>query len=129
MNFRTNFNEYSVMIHLIIQSLLMYSTCFSTDISSNSHMVIFHFRVNEEKTREISYVTINSDGRVFQYKPMHVDSACVLNIHSFPFDYQNCSLTFSSWAYTSMSFVNVLSGLKFTIILTCGETAILMHKA
>ncbi|XP_040181969.1 5-hydroxytryptamine receptor 3A-like [Rana temporaria] len=56
--------------------------------------------LNEEKPREISYVTINNNGKVSQYKPMHVDSACILNIHSFPFDYQNCSLSFASWAYT-----------------------------
>ncbi|XP_072281998.1 5-hydroxytryptamine receptor 3A-like [Pyxicephalus adspersus] len=57
--------------------------------------------VNEEKPREISYLYINNNGRVFRSKPMHIVSSCSLEIYYFPFDRQNCSLTFVSWSLTT----------------------------
>ncbi|XP_006160815.1 5-hydroxytryptamine receptor 3C [Tupaia chinensis] len=45
-----------------------------------------------------AYVT--KDGRVTYNKPMRVTSICNLDIFYFPFDQQNCTLTFSSFLYT-----------------------------
>ncbi|ELR46260.1 5-hydroxytryptamine receptor 3C [Bos mutus] len=43
---------------------------------------------------------INSNGHIKYSKPMRVTSICNLDIFYFPFDEQNCTLTFSSFVYT-----------------------------
>uniref|UniRef100_A0A8C8XE71 5-hydroxytryptamine receptor 3C n=1 Tax=Panthera leo TaxID=9689 RepID=A0A8C8XE71_PANLE len=45
-----------------------------------------------------AYVT--NDGHIVYNKPMRVTSICSLYIFYFPFDQQNCTLTFSSFLYT-----------------------------
>ncbi|GAB5576620.1 5-hydroxytryptamine receptor 3C [Prionailurus iriomotensis] len=45
-----------------------------------------------------AYVT--NDGHIVYNKPMRVTSICSLDIFYFPFDQQNCTLTFSSFLYT-----------------------------
>ncbi|XP_016073520.1 PREDICTED: 5-hydroxytryptamine receptor 3C-like [Miniopterus natalensis] len=45
-----------------------------------------------------AYVT--NDGHIIYSKPMRVTSICRLDIFYFPFDQQNCTLTFSSFLYT-----------------------------
>ncbi|XP_018425467.1 PREDICTED: 5-hydroxytryptamine receptor 3A-like [Nanorana parkeri] len=57
--------------------------------------------VNAEKPPEISYVFLLNNGRVLNYKPMQITSTCTLDIFYFPFDYQNCTLTFVSWMHTT----------------------------
>ncbi|XP_006738214.1 5-hydroxytryptamine receptor 3C [Leptonychotes weddellii] len=54
-----------------------------------------------------AYVT--NDGHVVYNKPMRVTSICSLDIFYFPFDQQNCTLTFSSFLYTVK---NMLLGLE-----------------
>ncbi|KAB0373926.1 hypothetical protein FD755_014182 [Muntiacus reevesi] len=46
---------------------------------------------------------VSNDGRVVYNKPMRVTSICNLDIFYFPFDQQNCTLTFSSFLYTEES--------------------------
>jgi hypothetical protein len=46
-------------------------------------------------------VYVRHQGEVQNYKPFQVVTACSLNIYNFPFDVQNCSLTFTSWLHTS----------------------------
>ncbi|XP_027731170.1 5-hydroxytryptamine receptor 3C-like isoform X2 [Vombatus ursinus] len=43
---------------------------------------------------------VNSKGHIKYKKPMKVNSICSLDIFYFPFDQQNCTLTFSSLLYT-----------------------------
>ncbi|XP_060026966.1 5-hydroxytryptamine receptor 3C [Erinaceus europaeus] len=43
---------------------------------------------------------VSSEGRIKYDKPMRVTSICSLDIFYFPFDQQNCTLTFSSFIYT-----------------------------
>uniref|UniRef100_A0A8D0P308 5-hydroxytryptamine receptor 3C n=1 Tax=Sus scrofa TaxID=9823 RepID=A0A8D0P308_PIG len=43
---------------------------------------------------------VNSDGHIKYSKPMRMVSICKLDIFYFPFDEQNCTLTFSSFIYT-----------------------------
>nr|XP_020861525.1 5-hydroxytryptamine receptor 3C-like [Phascolarctos cinereus] len=43
---------------------------------------------------------VHSNGRIRYDKPMRVTSICNLDIFYFPFDQQNCTLTFSSFLYT-----------------------------
>lgn len=57
--------------------------------------------VDVGKSPDIPYVYVGHDGLVRNYKPIQVVTACSLNIYNFPFDVQNCSLTFQSWLHTS----------------------------
>uniref|UniRef100_A0A8C6CP56 5-hydroxytryptamine receptor 3C n=1 Tax=Moschus moschiferus TaxID=68415 RepID=A0A8C6CP56_MOSMO len=43
---------------------------------------------------------VNSNGHIKYSKPMRVTSICSLDIFYFPFDEQNCTLTFSSFVHT-----------------------------
>lgn len=56
--------------------------------------------VDVGKSPDIPYVYVNNEGMVQNYKPIQVVTACSLNIYNFPFDLQNCSLTFTSWLHT-----------------------------
>ncbi|KAG9482188.1 hypothetical protein GDO78_011082 [Eleutherodactylus coqui] len=56
--------------------------------------------VDVGKSPDIPYVYVNHNGTVQNYKPIQVVTACSLNIYNFPFDLQNCSLTFTSWLHT-----------------------------
>jgi 5-hydroxytryptamine receptor 3 len=42
---------------------------------------------------------VSNKGRIRDKKPMKVASICNLNLFYFPFDQQNCTLTFSSFLY------------------------------
>lgn len=65
--------------------------------------------VDVGKSPNIPYVYVRHCGEVQNYKPLQVVTACSLDIYNFPFDVQNCSLTFTSWLHTSeyMSFGRV----------------------
>ncbi|XP_007934716.1 5-hydroxytryptamine receptor 3A [Orycteropus afer afer] len=56
--------------------------------------------VDVGKSPNIPYVYVQQDGNVQNYKPLQVVTACSLDIYNFPFDVQNCSLTFTSWLHT-----------------------------
>ncbi|XP_068187751.1 5-hydroxytryptamine receptor 3B-like [Antennarius striatus] len=56
--------------------------------------------VDEGKSPPIPYVYVNSSGSVKNNRPMQVVLACSLEMYAFPFDKQNCSLTFRSWLHS-----------------------------
>uniref|UniRef100_A0A8C3YQM5 5-hydroxytryptamine receptor 3A n=1 Tax=Catagonus wagneri TaxID=51154 RepID=A0A8C3YQM5_9CETA len=56
--------------------------------------------VDVGKSPNIPYVYVRHHGEVQNYRPLQVVTACSLGIYSFPFDVQNCSLTFTSWLHT-----------------------------
>ncbi|XP_077449193.1 5-hydroxytryptamine receptor 3B [Stigmatopora argus] len=56
--------------------------------------------VDEGRSPPIPYVYVNSSGCVKNYRPMQVVLACGLDVYAFPFDKQNCSLTFRSWLHS-----------------------------
>ncbi|KAM8898704.1 5-hydroxytryptamine receptor 3B isoform 2-T2 [Spinachia spinachia] len=56
--------------------------------------------VDEGKSLPIPYVYVNSSGSVKHHRPMQVVLACSLEMYAFPFDKQNCSLTFRSWLHS-----------------------------
>ncbi|XP_039618357.1 5-hydroxytryptamine receptor 3A [Polypterus senegalus] len=62
--------------------------------------------VDVGKSPDIPYVYVRSDGLVRNYKPIQVVTACSLDIYNFPFDVQNCTLTFTSWLHT-ISDINI----------------------
>ncbi|XP_038146311.1 5-hydroxytryptamine receptor 3B [Cyprinodon tularosa] len=56
--------------------------------------------VEEGKSPPIPYVYVNSSGCVKNYRPIQAVLACSLEMYAFPFDKQNCSLTFRSWLHS-----------------------------
>ncbi|KAI2651354.1 5-hydroxytryptamine receptor 3A [Labeo rohita] len=62
--------------------------------------VIINEFVDVGKSPVIPYVYVNCSGTVKNYKPIQVVSACHLEIYAFPFDKQNCTLTFRSWLHS-----------------------------
>ncbi|KAK7925103.1 hypothetical protein WMY93_007413 [Mugilogobius chulae] len=62
--------------------------------------------VDDGKSPHIPYVYVDSSGLVKNYRPMQVVLACALDMYAFPFDKQNCSLTFRSWLH-SVSEINL----------------------
>uniref|UniRef100_A0A8C3XT68 5-hydroxytryptamine receptor 3A n=1 Tax=Chelydra serpentina TaxID=8475 RepID=A0A8C3XT68_CHESE len=55
--------------------------------------------VDVGKSPDIPYVYVRYHGEVQNLKPIQVVTACSLDIYNFPFDVQNCSLTFTSWLH------------------------------
>ncbi|KAF0884695.1 5HT3C protein, partial [Crocuta crocuta] len=53
-----------------------------------------------DQTPEGLSAYLTNDGHIVYNKPMRVTSICNLDIFYFPFDQQNCTLTFSSFLYT-----------------------------
>lgn len=53
------------------------------------------------KSQPIPYVYVGHHGEVQNLKPIQAVTACSLDIYNFPFDVQNCSLTFTSWLHHS----------------------------
>ncbi|KAM6907627.1 5-hydroxytryptamine receptor 3B [Xenentodon cancila] len=56
--------------------------------------------VDEGRSPPIPYVYVNSSGSVKNYRPIQAVLACSLEMYAFPFDKQNCSLTFRSWLHS-----------------------------
>uniref|UniRef100_A0A3Q3KYE6 5-hydroxytryptamine receptor 3A-like n=1 Tax=Mastacembelus armatus TaxID=205130 RepID=A0A3Q3KYE6_9TELE len=54
---------------------------------------------DEAKFPETPYVYLNNTGYVFDDRPLRAVISCQLLIYTFPFDVQNCTLTFGSHAH------------------------------
>ncbi|XP_061153867.1 5-hydroxytryptamine receptor 3E-like [Syngnathus typhle] len=70
-------------------------------------LVIREF-MDQDKAPIVPYVQLYSDGKMLDAKPARVVSSCNLDIYTFPFDIQNCSLTYGS-------FVNLASIMKLSL--------------
>ncbi|XP_050933208.1 LOW QUALITY PROTEIN: 5-hydroxytryptamine receptor 3A-like [Lates calcarifer] len=55
--------------------------------------------MDEDKSPQTPYVYLYNTGHVYDDKPRRVVSSCQLGIYTFPFDVQNCSLTFGSYLH------------------------------
>ncbi|XP_034864868.1 5-hydroxytryptamine receptor 3B isoform X1 [Mirounga leonina] len=62
--------------------------------------IIINELVDIEGSPNLPYVYVNSSGTIKNSKPIQVVSTCGLETYTFPFDIQNCSLTFSSVLHT-----------------------------
>ncbi|XP_004585140.2 5-hydroxytryptamine receptor 3B [Ochotona princeps] len=62
--------------------------------------IIINEFVDTERSPDLPYVYVNSSGTIKNSKPIQVVSACGLETYAFPFDVQNCSLTFNSILHT-----------------------------
>ncbi|KAM4575504.1 5-hydroxytryptamine receptor 3A-like [Fundulus diaphanus] len=65
--------------------------------------------MEENKAPSVPYVYLFDDGTVKNSFPVRVVSSCNLNIYTFPFDIQKCSLTFNSYIYYALE-IRVLLG-------------------
>ncbi|XP_075122780.1 5-hydroxytryptamine receptor 3A-like [Leptodactylus fuscus] len=71
--------------------------------------------VGEDTYQHLSYLSVDHTGRVSFLKPMRVTSSCNLSIFRFPFDIQNCSLTFGSS-------LNTAQHIKLALLVANGST-------
>lgn len=55
--------------------------------------------MDENTAPFVPYVYLFSNGRVHDAQPVRVVSSCNLDIYTFPFDIQNCSMTFNSYIH------------------------------
>ncbi|XP_031715471.1 5-hydroxytryptamine receptor 3A-like [Anarrhichthys ocellatus] len=55
--------------------------------------------MEEDNSPKTPYVYLHNTGHVYDDKPVRVVSSCRLVIYTFPFDIQNCSLTFGSYLH------------------------------
>lgn len=67
---------------------------------NNSQVSCVSCSVDSERSPDLPYVYVNSSGTIKNSKPIQVVSACSLETYTFPFDIQNCSLTFRSILHT-----------------------------
>uniref|UniRef100_A0A674NYS0 Uncharacterized protein n=1 Tax=Takifugu rubripes TaxID=31033 RepID=A0A674NYS0_TAKRU len=55
--------------------------------------------MEENKSPRTPFVYLYNTGGVFDDRPIRVVSSCKLDIYTFPFDIQNCTLTFGSYVH------------------------------
>lgn len=56
----------------------------------------------------VPYVYLYSTGMLHDALPLRVVSSCNLDIYTFPFDIQNCTLTFNSYIHQSESSPHII---------------------
>ncbi|KAF7667212.1 hypothetical protein LDENG_00072040 [Lucifuga dentata] len=64
--------------------------------------IVINEFMDENTAPHVPYVYLYSDGTVHDALPVKVVSSCNLNIYTFPFDIQNCTLTFNSYIHMVM---------------------------
>ncbi|KAI3368242.1 hypothetical protein L3Q82_007963 [Scortum barcoo] len=64
--------------------------------------IVINEFMDENTAPFVPYVYLYSDGRVYDALPAKVISSCNLDIYTFPFDIQNCTLTFNSYLHLAM---------------------------
>ncbi|XP_069476345.1 5-hydroxytryptamine receptor 3C-like [Ambystoma mexicanum] len=74
-------------------------------------IIVYEF-IDEDKSQRTPYVYVNHTGAIRYDRMLRVVSSCNLGIFNFPFDVQNCSLTFGSYMHTVK---DVRLGLALTI--------------
>ncbi|XP_053567914.1 5-hydroxytryptamine receptor 3A-like [Bombina bombina] len=62
-------------------------------------IIVYEF-IDEDKSQRTPFVYVNHTGRIRYDRMLRVVSSCNLGIFNFPFDVQNCSLTFGSYMHT-----------------------------
>ncbi|XP_068446013.1 5-hydroxytryptamine receptor 3A-like [Clinocottus analis] len=73
--------------------------------------------IGEDKFPKTPFVYLYNTGHVLDDKPIRVVTSCRLNVYTFPFDIQNCSLTFGSYLHFA-SDIRLLQGSTAEQILT-----------
>lgn len=68
---------------------------------------LFYSSLDEVSSTKTPYVYLYKSGHVYDDKPIRVVSSCQLGIYAFPFDIQNCSLTFGADIHFDKAFWNL----------------------
>ncbi|KAK7889365.1 hypothetical protein WMY93_024925 [Mugilogobius chulae] len=61
--------------------------------------IVINEFMDENKAPFVPYVYLFNDGQINDALPVKVVSSCNLDIYTFPFDIQNCTLTFNSYLH------------------------------
>ncbi|KAM9385800.1 uncharacterized protein KZ484_007362 [Pholidichthys leucotaenia] len=61
--------------------------------------IVINEFMDENKAPKVPYMYIYNDGKVNDAQPVRIVSSCNLDIYTFPFDIQNCTLTFNSYIH------------------------------
>ncbi|XP_068446257.1 5-hydroxytryptamine receptor 3A-like [Clinocottus analis] len=61
--------------------------------------IVINEFMDENTAPSVPYVYLHSSGKVHDAKPIRVVSSCNLDIYTFPFDVQNCTMTFNSYTH------------------------------
>ncbi|XP_034738060.1 5-hydroxytryptamine receptor 3C-like [Etheostoma cragini] len=64
--------------------------------------IVINEFMDENTAPFVPYVYLYSNGLVNDAQPVRVVSACNLDIYTFPFDVQNCTMTFGSYIHLAM---------------------------
>ncbi|XP_010777546.1 5-hydroxytryptamine receptor 3A-like isoform X3 [Notothenia coriiceps] len=70
--------------------------------------IVINEFMDENTAPFVPYVYLYSDGRVHDASPIRVVSSCNLDIYTFPFDIQNCTMTFNSYIHLAKDIMIVL---------------------
>ncbi|XP_035764120.1 5-hydroxytryptamine receptor 3A-like [Neolamprologus brichardi] len=68
------------------------------------------YRMDENTAPNVPYTYMHSDGTVSDSQPIKAVTSCRLDIYLFPFDIQNCTLTFNSFTLKSNALQLYLAG-------------------
>uniref|UniRef100_A0A3Q3DWY6 Neurotransmitter-gated ion-channel ligand-binding domain-containing protein n=1 Tax=Hippocampus comes TaxID=109280 RepID=A0A3Q3DWY6_HIPCM len=107
----------------------MLFTCGTDKITLPRHkfwvpdLVIREF-MDQDKAPFVPYVNLHSNGKMHDAKPARVVSSCNLDIYTFPFDRQDCTLTFGSFInlgnrFCMMTFDQSCGSLKIRTSFRC----------
>uniref|UniRef100_A0A3Q3W5F4 Neurotransmitter-gated ion-channel ligand-binding domain-containing protein n=1 Tax=Mola mola TaxID=94237 RepID=A0A3Q3W5F4_MOLML len=96
-------NPLTVSIDMTVVGIL--GVVKNAQLQYNMNFILFIFSLcffssfEEDKSPLAPYVYLHNTGRVYDDKPLRVISSCKLGIYAFPFDIQNCTLTFGSYIH------------------------------
>uniref|UniRef100_A0A3Q3NGE0 Neurotransmitter-gated ion-channel ligand-binding domain-containing protein n=1 Tax=Labrus bergylta TaxID=56723 RepID=A0A3Q3NGE0_9LABR len=125
-NIITYFTMYGILG--VVSSALIAWSHFS-HINSNLHCLSDSCSMDENTAPFVPYVYLYHDGKVHDALPVRIVSSCNLDIYTFPFDVQNCTMTFNSYIHFGktlhqMSAENITLNSK-NVITTTGEWELL----
>uniref|UniRef100_A0A8C6S5Q2 Uncharacterized protein n=1 Tax=Neogobius melanostomus TaxID=47308 RepID=A0A8C6S5Q2_9GOBI len=72
--------------------------------------IVINEFMDENEAPFVPYVYLNSNGQITDGQPAKVISSCKLDIYTFPFDIQNCTLTFNSYLHGSKLDIKMVLG-------------------
>ncbi|XP_061594965.1 5-hydroxytryptamine receptor 3A-like [Cololabis saira] len=94
--------------------------------------IVINEFMNENKAPKVPYVYVYNNGMIHDALPVKIVSSCNLDIYTFPFDIQNCTLTFNSYTYYSIDIrvtlgraVEIITQSSKDVMTTMGEWELL----
>ncbi|XP_069596602.1 5-hydroxytryptamine receptor 3A-like [Ranitomeya imitator] len=72
----------------------------SSDYFWTPDLYIYEMIESDDNSPNIPYYRISYNGKIVNTMPMRIVVSCKLNVFTFPFDNQTCTLSFGSYVYT-----------------------------